>query len=176
MSTNLIQKITGNPPAAPGSSTYELGWGYDSVSKTLRLDGHVVGGREVVETLAAAKTLVAADSGKTFILSHATEFAVTLPAIAAGLYFKFIVGNAPETASYTIVTPGGVNLISGLVLNSTGASSAAGCLNDGLGDTITIVDSQAVIGDTIELFSDGVNWYGYAYVNAAAAVTFTTAA
>lgn len=173
--THFVQKITGNPPATSGDSTYELGWGYDSVSKTLRVDGHVVGGRTPVETLAAAKTLVFADTGKTFILSHATEFAVTLPAVSAGLHFRFIVGNAPETASYTIITPSSANLMYGLVLDSTGASAAAGCLNDGLGDTFTFVDAQAVVGDMVEFFCDGTNWFGYAFVNAAAGATFTTA-
>ena len=44
-------------------------------------------GLETVVTLTAASTLTSAQSGTTFFLSSATEFATTLPAPSAGLTY-----------------------------------------------------------------------------------------
>jgi hypothetical protein len=128
--------------------------------------------KDLTETVAATNVISASESGSVFFLSHATEFVSTLPAPAAGLHFNFIVANAPETDSYTIVTNGSSNIILGQVYTSAGAdgdSETSGA------DTITFVDSQAVVGDRVELFCDGTNWFAYCFCDVAAGITITTA-
>lgn len=120
-----------------------------------------------VETVAATNVITAAESGKTFFLNHATEFVSTLPAPAAGLRYKFIVANAPETASYTVVTNGGANIIEGIAdVNG----SAVPAVNE---DTITFTDGAAAVGDWVEVISDGTSWFVSGQGVAATAIAFT---
>jgi hypothetical protein len=133
------------------------------------------GTADEVETVAATNAITAAESGKTYFLSHATEFVSTLSAPAAGLRYSFIVANAPETASYTIVTTGSANIILGQVFS--GDLDAAGDTDKETsgGDTITFVDSKAVLGDRVDVISDGTNWFAYGFCVAFDAITITTA-
>lgn len=128
-------------------------------------------GSESVEVVAATNVITAAESGKTFFLSSATEFVSTLPAPAAGLKYRFIVTAAPSGASYTIVTDAAAQILVGGVHDAGGAAgdveSTAGAT------TITFVDGQAVIGDWAEVISDGTNWYARVFVNVATGATFT---
>ena len=138
------------------------------------LTGNVVGsvtGLASVTTLAAASTLTAAQSGRTFFLSAATEFATTLPAPAAGLDYTFIVGAAPSGASYTVVTNASANIIKGQAVNAAGAAGDTGTADD----TISFVDGQAVAGDMVRVISDGTSWFAYGMCAAAAGITFTQA-
>jgi hypothetical protein len=124
-------------------------------------------------TLTAASTLTAADSGRTFFLNSATEFATTLPAPAAGLSFSFVVTAAPSGASYTIVTGSSANIIKGVQFT---AEDAGGSGDSGTADdTITFVDGQAVAGDRVDLVCDGTNWFAYGFTKLVAALTFTQA-
>lgn len=116
-------------------------------------------------------TLTAAESGRTYYLDAAAEFAVTLPAAALGLKFTFIVKAAPATASYTIVTPGAAELIFGKILSAAG--DAGDVENTGGGTTITFVDGQAVIGDRVDMECDGTNWYVVGFASVAAGITIT---
>lgn len=109
-----------------------------------------------VETLSAAKTLTAADSGKTFFLGDADGFAVTLPAPAAGLNFEFKVSVAPTDGDYTIVTDDGDNIMIGSVSCSTADDLGA---SDANADVITLVEDAAIVGDWVHLVSDGTSWY-----------------
>lgn len=110
-------------------------------------------------TLTAAKTLTAQDSGKTFFLATAGGFAVTLPAVALGLRFAFIIQVAPSGGSYTIVAASGTP-IHGMVLakDLNGATDSAATAGTGV-LTITLVDSKAQKGDVVSLYSDGTNWF-----------------
>jgi hypothetical protein len=114
-----------------------------------------------VEVLAATEVLVAADSGKTLFLNHATEFDTKLPAPAAGLRFKFIVTAAPSGANYTITTNGTTqNVIFGSVSSSDLDAGGDAALTNATGvDVVTFVASKAKIGDWVEVISDGTNWY-----------------
>ena len=124
-------------------------------------------------TLTAASTLTAADSGRTFFLNSATEFATTLPAPSAGLSFSFVVTAAPSGASYTIVTGSSANIIKGVQFT---AEDAGGSGDSGTADdTITFVDGQAVAGDRVDLVCDGTNWFAYGFTKLVAALTFTQA-
>lgn len=128
-----------------------------------------------VETVAATNTLTKAESGKVMFLDAATEFVTTLPAPAAGLEFEFIVANAPESASFTIVTNGSANIMRGHILSSDLNAASDGDSEASGGDTLTFVDSKAVIGDRARFVSDGTYWYVQASCVAFDAITITTA-
>ena len=122
-------------------------------------------------TLTATTTVTAAQSGTTFFLSAGTEFVTTLPAPAVGLNYRFIVGAAPASASYTVVTASSANIMKGFAVNAAGAAVTP--LGDG--DTITFVDSQAVAGDSASVVSDGTSWFVTGFAQVAAGVTVTKA-
>jgi hypothetical protein len=126
------------------------------------------------EVVAATNVIAAAESGSVFFLNHATEFVSTLPAPAAGLNFKFVVTGAPSGASYTIVTNSSANIIKGHVLSSEDAAGSGDSETSG-GDTITLVDGQAVAGDTVDVVCDGTNWFASCKCKVVAGITITTA-
>lgn len=123
------------------------------------------------ETVAATNDITAAESGKTFFLDHATEFVSTLPAPAAGLRYSFIVVNAPETASYTVVTNAAAQVLGGHVLAADG--NAGDVESPAAGTTITFVDSAAVAGDRVDVISDGTSWYARCTCAVATGITIT---
>lgn len=126
------------------------------------------------EITAATNPLTTAECGKTLTLSHATEFVTTLPAPTLGCKFSFIVANAPESADYTIVTADGLETISGVAFDMTGAAVSAGA-GTAAADTISFVQAKAVISDRVDLFSDGIGWHGLGFSSASGAITYTSA-
>lgn len=110
------------------------------------------------ETLTAAKTLVAADSGKSYFLSAAAGFTVTLPAPAIGLNFEFIVSLAPTSNGYSIVTNGGADIIKGLTQESETDTTEDGP-TDQNADKLLLEDNISVAGDYIRIRSDGTSWF-----------------
>jgi len=129
-----------------------------------------------VEVVTSINAITIAEAGKVFVLNSATEFASTLPSAAtsAGITYRFIIGAAPAEANYTVVTDSSENLIFGMVLEAetdTGDDGPVGQEED----TITFVQSIAVIGDWVELTCDGTNWYVSGMVAADGAVTLTQA-
>ena len=138
------------------------------------LTGNVTGtvtGLAAVTPLTALSTLTAAQSGRTFFLNSATEFATTLPAPAAGLVYTFIVAAPPSGASCTVVTNASANIIKGQAVNAAGAAGDTGTADD----TISFVDAQAVAGDSVTVISDGTSWFAYGMCAVAAGITFTQA-
>lgn len=123
------------------------------------------------EVVAATNVILAAESGSTYFLNHATEFVSTLPAPFLGARFTFIVANAPETASYTIVTDAAAEIIVGHVLPADGAAGDVEATAGGT--TITFVDGAAVIGDRVDVISDGTLWYARASCAVATGITIT---
>jgi hypothetical protein len=134
------------------------------------LVGNVVGAVANAE-LTAASTLTAAQSGTTFFLNSATEFATTLPAPAAGVTFTFIVKAAPSGANYTVVTASSANIIKGQAYPASGDAGDTGTADD----TISFVSGSSVAGDMVTVISDGTSWFAKAYCAVAAGVTFTQA-
>lgn len=125
------------------------------------------------EVVSAANIITAAESGKTFFLNSATEFASTLPAPAAGLYYRFIVTAAPSGASYTVVTEGGCQVLAGHVLTSGFADSGSDVETTATGTTVTFVDGVSVVGDFCELISDGTSWFAHCVTAVEAGITIT---
>lgn len=135
-----------------------------AAGSTLTNAGKVVDSTEVVAT---TNVIEAAESGKTFFLNDVDGFTSTLPAPAAGLNYKFIVSLAPTEAGYVIDT-GAANIIYGIIdtvpADDAGIAVAAQ-------QKLTFVVDVALIGDWVELTSDGTNWYVRGGVNVVEALT-----
>ena len=111
-----------------------------------------------ISTLTAASSLTTANCGQRLLLNSATEFATTLPAPTAGCELTFIVKAAPSGASYTVLTASSANVFIGHA-ETADVNSATDADSGTADDTITITDAVAVVGDQIELYSDGTSWY-----------------
>tara|TARA_A100001201_G_scaffold35987_1_gene37994 strand:- start:11265 stop:11684 length:420 start_codon:yes stop_codon:yes gene_type:complete len=119
-----------------------------------------------VDTVSAAVTLTAADSGKWYKLDASAGVTVTLPSVKSGLNFRFVVASAFATTNFIIDSAEGDNINGILVVN--GASVAASGE-----DQINFVASAESIGDFVELWSDGSNWFVYGIGNSAGSITAT---
>jgi hypothetical protein len=107
-----------------------------------------VGSLSTIVPLTSATTLVAADSGKTFLLNLATGFTVTLPANSTvGFNARFIVGIAPTTAY--IIAAATADTIGGTVLSASGgAEDTEGAFT---GDQVNFVANTALAGDRVAI-------------------------
>ncbi len=126
-----------------------------------------------VTVLVTTKTVTASESGTTFFLDLAGGFVTTLPAVAAGLHYRFVVKTAPSGGAYTIVCPAAAEIIVGMSNSSTGGN---GDSTAGAGDaatTVTFADGSALKGDWVDVICDGTNWYVNAFMDADAGITFT---
>lgn len=126
------------------------------------------------EVVTATNVITAAESGATFFLNSATEFASTLPAPALGLRYKFIVAAAPSGASYTVLTNASANVIIGGI-NELEVDTGDDGPYSNAADTITFVDSVSVVGDWCEVISDGTSWFLTGQANADGGITVTQA-
>lgn len=160
-----MQKLIG-----PGGATFEV---VDTAgAASVELDGVALVNSPEVAT--ATQTLTAADSGKTIVLNSATSIVTTLPAVALGLYFKFIVGalGVANGQNHTIVVPvANDNTIFGgaIVAGAEVPASAEGTIN-----IVGTSGTTALPGDVVEVFCDGTNWYANGRATTAGAITFTT--
>ena len=136
-----------------------------TTSKTWFTSQHT--GLVYVETLTAAKTVSAAETGTKFILNLAGGIAVTLPAPAEGLNYEFVVGALEPTSSHTISTYGSANIIEGQIASAAGAAVTTAADSD----VITFVANEAIHGDYVKIFSDGTNWYVSGLCDVAAGIT-----
>lgn len=173
---NIINDVTTITPSSIDDNDYvkvysvtdtQYGWGN---AYKIRLNAL----SNITEDLTAASTLTTADCGKTLMLNSATEFATTLPAPTNGCKFKVFVKAAPSSASYTIVTASSSNVIIGGV-NELETDTGDDGPYISAGDTITFVDGVGVVGDMIELISDGTSWYVNGQAKADGGITLTQA-
>ena len=118
-----------------------------------------------IKTVSADTTLTYSDSGKTIILSNATGEAITLPAVKAGLKYKFVVGLAFATSSWTVTAASSV-------IQGTVVVNGASVLGENE-NTISFVHSAEKLGDYVEIESDGTNWYVSGIGSAAGSITLT---
>jgi hypothetical protein len=128
-------------------------------------------GADIVALITTA-SVTPAQSGKIFTLGLAGGFTVTLPRPVAGLNYRFIVKVAPTTA-YIIATAGSANIMYGVVASAEDAAGSVGCA--AASDTLTFVANKALIGDSVEIISDGTNWYVRGGCNVQDAITLTQA-
>jgi len=120
------------------------------------------------EVVTAANIMSASEVGKVFFLNSATGFAHTLPAPAAGLHYKFIVTTIPTSGNCTIGTASAANIIEGMAnVDSTLVLAS----NE---DSINFIASTCLIGDWVEVLSDGTSWFVNGQSGAAGGITFTS--
>jgi hypothetical protein len=119
-----------------------------------------------VVAVAAATALTAAQSGSLInMTSAAANYAITLPALASGLNYKFSMFATANTNTVTI-TSTGANVSGYLIGNATRVAAA--------GVTSVIYSAaNSLIGDNIEYVCDGTHWIVRGFAQTAA--TFTTA-
>jgi hypothetical protein len=117
------------------------------------------------ESVTTTNVITAAESGTTFYLNAAGGFTSTLPAPANGLKYTFIVSTAPTTA-YIVTTTSGANLLYGTYLDIVGELTYFSAQ-----DTLNFVASTSVVGDRLEVESDGTNWYCKAFSGANGGIT-----
>ena len=98
---------------------------------------------------ASSHTLDMGDSGKIYMLYSTVARTITLPAVAAGLKFKFIATDT--TADSSIATSEGTALIKG------GAECGDAYLT--LAGTTIIVEAAGSVGDHLDFICDGTYWY-----------------
>lgn len=111
----------------------------------------------VTESITAANTITASESGTRYVLNVAAAKIQTLPAPAAGLEFWFYIGATEPTGTHTVVTNSSANIIVGNVCSAEDAAGSVATVTDG--DTISFVANKAVHGDFVHVWSDGTNWY-----------------
>ena len=117
------------------------------------------------EIVVTTNVITVAESGKTFYLDLVGGFTSTLPAPAIGLNYTFIVTTAPTTA-YFVTTTSGNNLLFGTLLDIVGE-----LVYFSAQDVVRFVASTSLIGDRLEVESDGTNWYCKAFSGANGGIT-----
>lgn len=127
--------------------------------------------KDLTEVVTATNVITAAETGSVFFLSSATEFASTLPAVAAGLHFTFVVTAAPSGANYTVVAASGTPIKGHVLTTDVNSATDPDFATTGV-LTINIVDGKAVAGDMVELWCDGTNWFATAKCSVFDAITF----
>lgn len=114
----------------------------------------------------AAKTVKASESGTTFILDAAEGAAITLPALASGLTYKFVVGAAFATSDWVISSSEGDNITGNLIVNGAAVPAAAE-------DNITFELAAESVGDWVQFVADASNsqWIVTGIANSASSLT-----
>lgn len=107
-------------------------------------------GATAYEVVDAAKTLTSADNGKTFLMDAAAGKTITLPALAAGLKFRFVVTSAFITTNWIVASAEGDNITGNLIVAGAAVPAAAE-------DQINFVNDAETVGDFIEVFCDATN-------------------
>jgi len=116
-----------------------------------------------------AFSLTAAQSGFDVFLGSTAGFAITLPAVAVGLRYRFTVRDNFITSNYTIITPALADIIQG------GATVAGSDVPAADEDTISFVASAELKGDFCDVWSDGTSWFVNGRGTTAGSITFTQA-
>ena len=132
----------------------------------------------VVETLSdATKTLDVYDTGKIFMLDRAAGIAITMPAATAddmsGWHVTLVIKTALASGDVTIAPPTADDTIIGLSTCSDG--SAGSNVYNAAGDIVTIDQSEGggTLGEKVEIFCDGTNFYAHCLSEADGGITIT---
>jgi len=123
------------------------------------------------EEIAAARSLVAADSGKVFGVNQASAYEITLPLAAtagAGWHCKFVLSTVAANA-VTIANNTAEDTIVGM---TAGGDGGAGSSAESAVDEIVFI-SGAQLGDQVEIFCNGINYFAKAIAHDVAHVTIS---
>lgn len=148
-STSTLASVSVTGAATLGSAT---------VSTSLNLQGtaSLFGQKRSSSILATTTVLTSADSGKVFYLVQAVAArTATLPALEAGLTFKFILTTA-AAGNWSIATAQAADDFVGSV---TAADGNAGDTAADADTVVRFVGGTASVGDQVELECDGSDWY-----------------
>ena len=107
----------------------------------------------------ATKVLTAADSGAIVKMGGSDASTVTLPAAAEGLKFRFV-----ATTAHAHVINGGASSIQGGYHHNTNAATVARVAVSNK-SSLTLHNSNAAQGDTLEMWCDGTDWHVSGIVN-----------
>jgi len=124
------------------------------------------------EEIAAARTLTAADSGKVFGINQASAYEITLPLAAtavAGWNAKLVLSVKAANA-VTIANDTAEDTIIGMTV---GADGGTGNSTDSTAVDEIVFISGAELGDTVELFCNGVNFFAKAVAHDVAHITIS---
>lgn len=128
--------------------------------------------KQQVESLTAASTLDASDSGKIFTLDNAAGFVITMPSpgsAGAGWSAQFILSTALSGGDVTIVSPD--NFAGSIVCAAAAAGSWTQISSAG---TITFDQSAGVVvGDAVSIVSNGSKYFVSGHSAATVGVTLT---
>ena len=112
--------------------------------------------RKDITALDGAHTVLASESGKTFMLSATGgTVAITLPTtLEKGLNYKFVVKE--ETPANAITIAAGSAIVD-MVMKDAGGNAS----NSTAGTAVSniIVGATSTQGDYINIFTDGTTWY-----------------
>ena len=108
--------------------------------------------QETASTITAATTVTAAQSGTTFYMDFTAGATSTLPAVQAGLVYRFVVSDNFATSDMVIASTEGDNIEGALIV----AGAVVDCDAE---DKIKIVADGENLGDYVEFRSDGVKWF-----------------
>ena len=125
-----------------------------------------------VETINAAKTLTALDSGKVFMIQQDSAYEITLPLAAtagAGWHAKFILSEVASNA-VTIANNTSEDTIVGMTVGADDGN--AGSSAESAVDEIVFI-SGAQLGDQVELLCDGAVYYAKATAHDVAHITIS---
>ncbi len=128
-------------------------------------------GYSVVENLNTTKQLRRKDSGKLFTLDNTSAFTINLPKLSskiAGWHCKFIVtvdgSAAVSLMAYGLAAAGGTtDDAETVVFREFPMADEAGAVTTGQ-DGVTIA-AATIIGDTIDVITDGTSWFITAMVH-----------
>ena len=98
---------------------------------------------------ASSHSLGMKDSGKTYFVESTVARTITLPAVKAGLKFKFIMSDT--TADSSIATNEGTALLKG--------GAECGDAHLPLAGTTIVLELAGTVGDWLEMVCDGTYWY-----------------
>ncbi len=138
------------------------------------------GSRVVVVADADTYAVLTANSGKTHVLEAITgDIAITLPAAAAGLEYKFIMGGiVAEADDWDFINTDDAPFLGGFLWLDADAGDAADevklVLPDGTDDTLAIVNVN--IGTWLHVVSDGTSWFVSGVIVSNDTPTFSTTA
>jgi hypothetical protein len=124
-----------------------------------------VGMKKKVTNITVAKTLVEAESGTVFTIdADSGAYDITLPANATtGWYCTFILTDAHGSQDIDIVAAT-ADTMQGIHVDASPTAIT-------LADKITFVGGTAVVGDRVEVVSDGTTWQCVTYSGANGGIT-----
>ena len=125
-----------------------------------------------VETVTADKTLVADDSGKTFLINQ-NGIDVTLPTPTAGMNFKFVMAQDYATAVCTVTAAGSGYFMAGNVTSLLGVTGTSTMHANGSSNEVATFAAASLAGDWLSCVSNGTLWFVQGACSGAAAIAFS---